>query len=117
MDGQVRITLFTHGSSGYQVVPGGSFGQDSFGSVPRVGDRIIKPMAGSDKDADQQLVYEVLHCYFAPQVRGGSAPGVFLIVEERPGIDGEFELFQHAPPGSPKCLSPGGTALTKTAEP
>jgi hypothetical protein len=102
MDSPVRITLFTHGRSGYQVVPGGSFSLDNFGSVPRVADRIIKPMEGADKAADQQSVYEVLHCYFAPRVQGGSAPGVFIIVEERPGVDGEFELFQHAPPGTPK---------------
>jgi hypothetical protein len=98
MPEQVRIRLFSLGSSGYQSVPGGAFALESVGSVPRVGDRIIKPQDVPDRSAIQQTVYEVVHCYFAPAVHGGAEPQVFLIVDERPGVDGELELFRNAPP-------------------
>jgi hypothetical protein len=98
MQEQVRIRLFSIGSTGYQSVPGGSFLLEKVGSVPRVGDRIIKPQDTSDRSPIQQTVYEVVHCYFAPAVHGGAEPQVLLVVDERPGVDGELELFRNAPP-------------------
>lgn len=98
MQQPVRIRLFSIGSTGYQSVPGGAFLLEKVGSVPRVGDRIIKPQNDPGRSPIQQTVYEVVHCYFAPAVHGGSEPQVFLIVDERPGVDGELELFRNAPP-------------------
>jgi hypothetical protein len=98
MPEQVQIRLFSIGSTGYQSVPGGMFLLEKVGSVPRVGDRIIKPQDAPERSPIQQTVYEVVHCYFAPAVHGGTEPQVFLIVDERPGVDGELELFRNAPP-------------------